>query len=228
MTNELEPLPFNAAPLIDNPEPRCACVLLLDTSGSMSGKRIEELNVGLQQLREELNADRLAASRVEMAVITFGPVTVHNDFTTVSAFYPPTLVASGDTPMGKAIETGIEMVRARKKEYQAVGVAYYRPWIFLITDGAPTDGWSNAASLVHKGGDKKEFLFFAVGVEDADMDTLGKICHPNRVPLRLKGIAFRELFAWLSNSLSSVSRSHPDEDPPLTDPTGPKGWGSTA
>jgi uncharacterized protein YegL len=228
MSNDLEPLPFNAAPLIENPEPRCACVLLLDTSGSMSGQPITQLNEGLQQLREELNADRLAASRVEMAVVTFGPVTVHNDFTTVSGFYPPTLHASGDTPMGNAIETAIEMLRARKKEYQQVGVAYYRPWIFLITDGSPTDAWSNAAEMVRRGEDKKEFLFFAVGVDQADTETLKKICHPNRVPLKLRGMAFRELFAWLSNSLSSVSRSRPDEEAPLTDPTGPKGWGSTA
>ena len=45
----------------DNPDPRVPCVLLLDTSASMSGEPITELNLGLQQYRDELLMDNLAA-----------------------------------------------------------------------------------------------------------------------------------------------------------------------
>ena len=38
----------------ENPEPRCPCVLLLDTSGSMQGASIEALNQGLHTLRDGL------------------------------------------------------------------------------------------------------------------------------------------------------------------------------
>jgi uncharacterized protein with von Willebrand factor type A (vWA) domain len=40
-------IPFDHPELVANPEPRCACLLLLDTSGSMHGQPIAELNAGL-------------------------------------------------------------------------------------------------------------------------------------------------------------------------------------
>ncbi len=87
----------------ENPEPRCACILLLDTSGSMQGAPIAQLNMGLKSFKDELAADSLAAKRVEVAVLTFGdnPHLV-TDFTDAENFQPPHLTAAGLTPMGAA------------------------------------------------------------------------------------------------------------------------------
>ncbi len=222
----MEQMPFGTNDFAENPEPRVPCILILDTSGSMGGQPISELNEGLLAYKEELAADSLASKRVDVAVITFGgevQTVVH--FTTAEAFHPPRLVAGGDTPMGIAVDTAMQMLESRKQEYRSNGIAYYRPWLFLITDGGPTDpGWEQVADRAIAGERAKSFALFGVGVGDANFQKLGRFCV--REPLKLKGLRFRDLFQWLSSSQQSVSRSTPGDEVPLENPTAPNGWAS--
>jgi uncharacterized protein YegL len=219
---DFDQIPFSDVTFSENPEKRCPVVLLLDTSGSMSGAKINELNNGLTVFTNELRADALAAKRVEVAIITFGPVQIQQYFETIDAFNPPTLSASGDTPMGKAISEAVNLIADRKKTYRSNGIDYFRPWIFMITDGAPTDDVTSASAIIKEGEQSKSFMFFSVGVDSADMNCLKQISV--REPLKLKGISFRELFVWLSNSLSNVSASQPGEIVSLVNPKAPNGW----
>ena len=248
MSDLFDQIPFPDPEFVDNPEPRCPCVLLLDTSGSMNDEKpvsapispiqklihdgkhkeftrpIDELNAGLKAFRSELMIDELAVKRVEVSLVTFGPVRLLSDFQAPDLFRPPVLKAEGDTPLGAAIEQAIALVNQRKAAYRQNGISYYRPWIFLITDGEPTDSWQRAAELVRAGEQSKAFAFFAIGVEGAKFDVLQNLSV--RQPLKLNGLQFREMFRWLSASLSLVSRSSPGDEIALKNPATPDGWAS--
>lgn len=222
----------------ENPEPRCACLMLLDTSGSMgtveggeyqdlgftytqdgqtfravSGgrTRIAELNGGLQVYKQSLSMDPLALKRVEVSIITFGGnVATVCDFATVESFVPPILKADGDTPMGAAIMAGLDAVERRKRAYKANHINYYRPWVFLLTDGEPTDDWRVAAGKLRELEARRAISFFPIGIGSANMHMLAQLS--NTPPKRLSGLKFRELFQWLSASQRSVSQSRAGGD----------------
>lgn len=243
--------PFESVELANNPEPRCPCVLLLDVSGSMSTvvsnsgedtgqtvqqdgqsyrvvsggtTRLDLLNAGLRVYQADLQKDSLAAQRVEVSVITFGgTVETIVPFTSASQFMPPQLESRGETPMGEAILRAINAVSERKKLYKQNGLHYFRPWIFFITDGEPSDSWQEAAEKVKEGEKNKSFAFFSVGVEGADFSVLRQISV--RDPLKLKGYSFREMFVWLSQSQRSVSHSNPGQEDQVK-LTAPVGWAS--
>ena len=216
-----EQQPFAAAEFAENPEPRCPCVLLLDTSGSMQGEAIEELNSGIQAFREELFSDSLSMKRVEIAVVTFGPVTVMQNFATADQFRPPRMEAVGDTPLGAAVSRGLDLLKQRKQILRDNGIKLFRPWIFLITDGEPTDNWAHLPQLIRAGEETKSFSFFALGVHNADFTVLKQLSV--REPLKLSGVRFNEFFLWLSASLKNVSRSNPGDKVSIPDYK-PYGW----
>lgn len=205
----------------ENPEPRCPCVLLLDTSGSMGGAPITALNQGLQTFKDNLIKDPLASRRVEVAIVTFdSKVQILQDFVTADRFQPPILTAQGGTDMAGGIQTALDLIQARKTQYRTNGVTYYRPWVFMITDGEPNDGYQPAAQRVKEEEGQKRVAFFAVGVEGANMARLKDIVV--RTPLQLIGLNFQEMFVWLSASMQKISNSK-DENQVAMD--SPAGWG---
>nr|WP_319539946.1 VWA domain-containing protein [uncultured Methanospirillum sp.] len=221
--------------LVDIPypqHPHCATVLVLDTSASMKGAKIAELNEGLKILADELIQDDLAAKRIDLAIISFGrTVEVIQQFTGISQFEPPELEAGGYTPMGAAILEAASLIEKRKAEYRETGVDYYRPWIFLVTDGQPTDmsrgdaRWQEVIQVIHGGEADRKFLFWALGVDQANMTVLRELSPPNRTPLQLKEAQWSDMFLWLSRSLAKISDSRIGEQISLENPTGPDGWG---
>lgn len=226
--NFMEQNPFLKADIAtiyaENAEARCPSLLLLDVSGSMQGEPLRQLQEGLEVYRDQLFADALAKKRVEVAIMTFGgKVDLLQTFSTVDAFTTPKLEINGDTPLAQAVVEGLQYLDQHKAILKQNAVGYYRPWVFLITDGAPTDKntafWADAVQKVREGEMKKSFSFFAIGVEGADFACLTELSSA-REPLKLKGLAFRELFAWLSASQQAVSRSTIGDTVKLESPSG--------
>lgn len=208
--------------LAENPDPRAPCLLLLDTSASMGGEPIAALNEGLQVFKQDLMTDQLARRRVEIAVMTFGSGGVREiqNFVTAEQWNPPQLSAGGSTPMGEALRRGLELLRERKDMYRSAGLQYFRPWVFLISDGEPTDQIDEAARAARQEDAGNGLAFFVVGVERANLDRLAEIAPPSRPPLKLKGLQFAELFLWLSQSQQRISHSRVGDQLALP----PVGW----
>lgn len=159
--------------------------------------------------------------RVEVAIITFGPVRIVQDFTTPDRLQPMTLTAEADTPIGAAVERAMSLLRERKDLLRKNGIKLFRPWIFLMTDGEPTDNWQHVPQIIRAGEENKSFSFFALSVNKADFGVLKQIAV--REPMKLGGGRFREFFLWLSASLKTVSRSTPGDKVPIPDYK-PYGW----
>lgn len=193
--------------LIENPSPRCACTVVLDTSGSMSGEPIKQLNLGLQQFLQAVHNDEVAACSVDISVITAGGH-VREELPFTSALNVEDcqhFSASGATPLGAAVDLALNNLTERKKQYKQNGVPYYQPWLVIISDGVPTDQWRAAAARAKQLSAEGKLVSLAIGVEGASLAALGEFSH--RPAVMLDGLKFSEFFQWLSASMSRVSQS---------------------
>jgi uncharacterized protein YegL len=209
--------------LVENNSQRTPCVLVLDGSGSMRGDPIDELNEGLKLLERELKADTTASVRVQLLVIRAGDndeVEILSDWTDAMTFEAPRIEANGRTPIGSAMALALDKIAEQKASYDANGIPSTRPWIMLISDGIPTDpDWEDAAARCRDAEESKRVAVFPIGTAEADLDCLGRFAAKRA--LRLDGLKFKELFLWLSRSVSTASKAAPDETTQLP---APEGW----
>lgn len=207
----------------DNYEQKCLCTLVLDTSGSMNGQSIRELNRGLQEFYAAIEADLIAANRLEVGIITFGSdIKTIQDPALIDNFDMPTLTVAGTTRLVDGVREAMRKTEQRKQWYKETGQPYYRPIIVLITDGEPDkDQDVNGLSAeIQEAVDGKKFTFWGLGVQGFDPKVLNHIC-PNSAPaIPLSGYKFAEFFKWLSNSIGIITKSKEGDSvelPPVND-----------
>ena len=188
-----------------NQEVKCLCVFVLDVSGSMRGEKLNALNQGLKDFYGEIQSAEGGISeklieQLEVAIIQYDEEEI-----------PPVLEERGSTSETVvAMEVAIKLVEQRKAWYKETGQKYYRPWIVVMTDGEPYGNRSSAADIdaiasrVATESAAKKYFMMGIGVGEANMELLRKMCG---TALPLQGTKFTEFFKWLSNSLSMVSTS---------------------
>lgn len=209
----LEQRGFNDSPKIINAsESHMALVFLLDTSGSMSGNPIRDLNAGLNRFKEEVCKDKQTRDILDIAIVEFNSThRVVQEFVPVEYMNEVKLDASGGTVMAPAIETALNMVNDRSKFYRTSGTVPYKPWVILVSDGAPGDDISYAIKRIKDMEEYGKVSFRSLGVEGYDSKVLHSLSGPK--VMKLTGTDFTSFFDWVTKSMRSVSQSSPHEKP---------------
>lgn len=121
---------------------RLPIYLLLDISGSMMGEPIESLRNGLQLLESSLKQDPYALETAYISVITFGSSAQQViPLTEVVQFQAPALQVGGQTELGRALSLLADRIEAEVKQNTPTEKGDWKPMVFLMTDGEPTDDW---------------------------------------------------------------------------------------
>ena len=185
-------------------------MLVVDVLASMRNN-VHALDEALHKFRDTVLSDPVASLRVEVALVTFNHRTeVLQDFASIDEFDPGPLVAKGGTYICPAINQAIDMIEARKSTYRSNGVGYYRPWLFILTDGLAADMRDIPATgaRVRQLEQARGITTFAVVAGEAKHDDTRQQLRQftNRV-LPMKEAAYDELLEWMANSTIAKSNS---------------------
>jgi uncharacterized protein YegL len=210
----------------DNRAQRLLIALVMDISSSMSGKPIARLNEALGGLADDLRRDIQLSAIAELAIVTFGQRGVTawrgdqpvpsgtSPFVPASQFTVPKLRAGGVTPLTAAVERTMSCVAEEKAELKRRFLQYYRPHIWLFSDGYPTnergqlsDDWRRLPEVIRRAEDEGRFVFFSVSAGDIDPagDAVLKELAPDS-HLRLEGFEFGSVLKLVSASAESAAR----------------------
>jgi uncharacterized protein YegL len=200
---------------VGNPNQRTPCILVLDTSGSMDGDPIEELNEGIKAFHQALTDDTHALTHVSIAIVTAGGSNAEllMDWTDATGFSPVPMKGDGPTPLGEALILALDLIEQVKAGYRSNGIQYTRPWLFFMTDGEPTDSpevWAEAIRRCREAEMGKKAVIFPIAVQRGNVAKIGQTS--SRSPVKLTGLNFKEFFVWLSGSLGQASRTAPGTD----------------
>ena len=213
-------LDIRAADLVENPTPRVPIAICIDTSGSMAGDKIRELIDGIGLFYDAIDQDDDAHDAAEVSVVAFNTgADLIQDFASIDRLRRDVIIMpNGLTYLGEGVNLALDTLEKRKALYSNTGVMYFQPWLILMTDGQPNGdkhALDRAVQRVTTLVGERKLTVFPIGIgADADMKVLARFS-PGRAPMRLKGLAFREFFEWLSRSVSRVSQSMPGGEPPI-------------
>ncbi|MEN9866441.1 MAG: hypothetical protein RL748_2031 [Pseudomonadota bacterium] len=179
--------------------------LVLDTSTSMGGEPIEAVKVGVQSLLTTLRQDPYALETAWLSVITFdSSATQLTPLTELASFQVPAISAKGSTSLGDALSLLSDCIGREVSMSSPDSKGDWKPLIFLMTDGAPTDDWQ-------KGWDKLRstrtgmIIACAAGL-NADTKVLKSITD-NVIQLATADEnTIKAFFKWVSASISVGSQ----------------------
>ena len=188
---------------------RLPVYLLLDCSESMVGDGIDGVNAGMRQLLLDLHSDPHALETVWISIITFaGNATQVLPLSEMIGIRPPHLKVQPGTNLGAALRLLRECIAREVRTHSAQSKGDWKPLVFLLTDGSPTDEWRAEAQRLKEptssGGKKMNLIAIGCG-EDANPLVLNEIAD-SVLMMGESEMDFRSLFQWISSSVSVSSQ----------------------
>ncbi|WP_288843114.1 VWA domain-containing protein [uncultured Deefgea sp.] len=184
---------------------RLPVYLLLDVSGSMSGEPIEAVKTGVQTLVSTLRQDPYALETAYLSVITFNTSAQQvAPLTELATFQTPNICASGTTSLGEALGLLADCVEAEVGKTTAEVKGDWKPLIFIMTDGVPTDDWQKGLEKLKKV--RTGVIVACAAGQGADTSVLK---HITEVVVQLDtadSSTIKAFFKWVSASVSTGSQ----------------------
>lgn len=184
---------------------RLPVYLLLDTSGSMSGEPIEAVKNGVQILVSTLRQDPYALETAFLSVITFDSSAKQVvPLTELATFQPPAIAASGTTAFGAALALLGDRIEAEVAMTTGDAKGDWKPLVFIMTDGSPTDDWARGRDRLRKV--RTGIVVACAAGSAADTSILKQI---TEVVVQLDTAdsnTIKAFFKWVSASVSTGSQ----------------------
>jgi len=185
---------------------RLPIFFLIDVSESMVGEPIRKVNEGMKTILLHLKGNPMALETAYISVIAFaGKAVMTAPLTELIPFNAPELFIGGGTALGNAMNFLMDEMgkQVQKTTYEKKGD--WKPIVFLLTDGAPTDDISAAVKRWHSDFRNRANLVAISFGNQADTSVLKQFTDNVLIFDNTDASAYEEFFKWISSSIETKS-----------------------